>query len=337
MSKNVSESIKHLESVKLYYFSEETTARVKLFNQKAVQPGESVYCQLLLDTELYASKKDVAVIRKVNPAITVAGIEILNEQGEFANRKDETYQKNIEMYASGETESLVLSFLKNNVLVHMEDLRKKEFDITDVSDTEYIKIETYFIHKDNLSKLHKQTLGALEEFHKTNKYVNGLNKQELKSKLGLEVKSRVLNGILDLFDEVYYKDYVKLKSFEISLTEEEMKMKRRIIDYLGETFKPPKYNDVYMYFQSKEFENVFFSLVKKGEIIKIDDDIFLHKQQFERLIHSLSTFAESHEYIQLSDARDILDASRRYVVPYLEYLDKNGYTIRKENGRIWRK
>ena len=101
-----------------------------------------------------------------------------------------------------------------------------------------------------------------------------MNKQELKARLNIDVKSRVLNGILDMINEVEYKDYVKLKSFEIALTKEEEILKTRILDYLGETFKPPKYNDIYMYFQSKEFENVFFSLVKKGEIIRIDDDIF---------------------------------------------------------------
>ena len=128
-----------------------------------------------------------------------------------------------------------------------------------------------------------------------------------------------------------------MKSFEIALTEEELKMKKRIIDYLGSTFKPPKYNDIYMYFQSREFENVFFSLVKKGEIIKIDDDIYLSKHQLNRMIQVMKKFFETHEVLELSDARAILDSSRRYVVPYLEYLDKFGYTIRREKGRLWRK
>ncbi len=337
MGKNTKENLKHLESVKFYYFSEETNARVKLFNQKFVSPGESVFCQLLLESELYATKKDVAVIRKINPAITIAGVEILNEQGEFANRKDLDYQKNIKLYSEDETTSLLVNYLHSKTLVHMEDLRKREFDINEVSAAEYVKVETYYIHNDNLDKLHKLTIDTLTKFHKQHKYVNGMNKQELKSKLGIEVKSRILNGILDLFDEVYYKDYVKLKSFEISLTEDELKMKKRIIDYLGNTFKPPKYNEVYLYFQSKDFENVFFSLLKKGEMIKIDDDIYLHKDQFEKLLSIVRKFIEQNKYLEITDARSILDTSRRYAVPYLEYLDKQGYTIRKEKGRIWRK
>ncbi len=337
MSEHTLQKIKHLETIKFYYFSEETKARVKLFNQKEVQKGEEVYCQLLLETELYASKGDRGIIRKINPNQTVAGIEILNELGSYANRKDSNYLNQIKLYSEGDTTSLVKQYLLDNILVHSEDLRKKEFDISEVNEEDFVKVENYYIHNANLCQLEEETISILDTFHNENKYVYGINKSELKSKLGIEVKSRVLNGILDLFEEVEYKDIVKLKSFEIALTEEELKMKKRIIDYLGSTFKPPKYNEIYMYFQSREFENVFFSLVKKGEIIKIDEDIYLSKHQLNRLIQVMKKFFETHEVLELSDARAILDSSRRYVVPYLEYLDKFGYTIRREKGRLWRK
>lgn len=329
-------SLKHLEHIKFYYFTEETTARIKLFNKKELLPNETAYCQLLLVDELYAAKEDKAIIRKVNPNITVAGVEVLNELGEYANRKDISYEERIEKYALGESDSILLDLLKSNTLVHTEDLRKKELDINDIPDSEYVRIENYYIHNSNLCELEEKTVIYLNEFHEANKYVNGMNKAELKTRLGLNVKSRVLNGILDLFDEVEYKDIVKLKSFEIALTEEEQKLKNRILDYLGTNFKPPKYNDIYMYFQSREFENVFFSLVKKGEIIKIDDDIYLSQKQLERMKEILTNFFNTNTILDLGDARNLLDSSRRYVVPYLEYLDKIGFTSRKENGRVKR-
>lgn len=337
MSEHTKQHLKHLERIKLYYFSEELTARVKLFNQKQVSKGEKVYCQLLLDEEVFASKHDRGIIRKVNPNITIAGVEILNELGEYASRKDDTYKERIGLYAAGETSKLVEDYLIQNVVVHSEDLRKKEFDISEVPEANFVKVENYYIHNANLCTLEEQTVIILDEFHQENKYTNGMNKQELKNRLGIDVKSRVLNGILDLFEDVEYKDIVKLKSFEISLTKEEEELRTRILDYLGTTFKPPKYNDIYMYFQSKEFENVFFSLVKKNEIIRIDEDIFLSKAQLDRMIEIYDRYFETNEVLDLASARNVLDTSRRYVVPYLEYLDKIGYTSRKENGRIKRK
>jgi selenocysteine-specific elongation factor len=55
------------------------------------------------------------------------------------------------------------------------------------------------------------------------------------------------------------------------------------------------------------------------------------------MITVFSNYFADNEVLDLTQARAILDSSRRYVVPYLEYLDKHGYTSRRENGRVWRK
>lgn len=326
--------LKHLEKVKFYYFSDEVNARVKLFNQKVVSTG-TVFCQLLLEEELYATKKDRGIIRKLNPNVTIAGVQVMNELGTYANRFDELYSDRIELFDKDDSTSLLDSYLESNLLNHSEDIKKQGLDIADIDSTVF-KIENYYITKKNLDKLSKMVLEILFEFHENNKYVLGINKQELKNKLGLTVKSRIINGILDLIEDVEYKDYVKLKSFHISFNAAEQKMMDSIILYIGNTFKPPKYGDIYMNFQTKEFENVFFSLVKKKELVKIDDDIYLSKVLFNKLTGLLDKFFENNTVLELSDARMILDSSRRYVVPYLEYLDKIGYTARKETGRVKR-
>ncbi len=336
VSNNTKLGLKHLEKVKFYYFSEELTARVKLFNQKEILPGESVYCQLLLDTELYASKKDKGILRKVNPNITIAGVEILNENGVYANRFDDAYSTQIKLFDQGDKLSQIDSYFENNNLVHLSDIQKQGFSVDDLPNT-INKIENYYISNNNLNKLQEKVVDILTVFHSDNKYILGINKQELKTKLGLDVKSRVLNGILDLMNDVEYKQLVKLKSFSISLTEEELKLKEAIILFIGSSFKPPKYYDIYLNFQNLKFEDVFFSLVKKKEIIKIDDDIYLSKALFDKMISLMDEFFNLNEVLDISNARTILDSSRRYVVPMLEYLDKTGYTIRKEQGRVKRR
>jgi selenocysteine-specific elongation factor len=37
-----------------------------------------------------------------------------------------------------------------------------------------------------------------------------------------------------------------------------------------------------------------------------------------------------------TDLREMLGFSRKYLIPFLEYCDKKGYTSRQGNGRIWR-
>jgi hypothetical protein len=37
-----------------------------------------------------------------------------------------------------------------------------------------------------------------------------------------------------------------------------------------------------------------------------------------------------------TELRELLGFSRKFLIPFLEYCDKRGYTVRQGNGRVWR-
>ena len=80
--------------------------------------------------------------------------------------------------------------------------------------------------------------------------------------------------------------------------------------------------------------NIYYSLIKEKELISIDKDIVLTKNKFKEMINIFNNFFKNNNLLTLNDARNLLDTSRKYLVAYLEYLDKIGYTRRIEEGRI---
>ena len=56
------------------------------------------------------------------------------------------------------------------------------------------------------------------------------------------------------------------------------------------------------------------------------------KQLLERLRAGMATGAERTP----SELRDILGVSRKFLIPFLEYCDAAGYTVRSGSGRVWR-
>jgi selenocysteine-specific elongation factor len=74
--------------------------------------------------------------------------------------------------------------------------------------------------------------------------------------------------------------------------------------------------------------------VASGDLVQVTDDFFLHpevdRQLRQRLIEHLST----ENGLTLSAIREILNTTRKYAVPYCEYLDRIGFTRRQDDVRV---
>ncbi|XMB67686.1 selenocysteine-specific translation elongation factor [Mycoplasmatota bacterium zrk1] len=333
---NIDGVLKHLENVKFHYLASEVKAKIKLFNIKEINKGEVVYGQLLLEEELYAVNGDLGVLRKINPNITVAGVEIINVHGKFANRKDNSYVEKIKGIEEGDLFNIVSSYFKSNLFSTkknlLSDLGISDNELSEL-DLDVIEVDDIYISKENFNIFKRNVLVILNDYHKRNKYELGINKSELFNTLDLSISSKAATKFLGLIDDIEVTDKVKLKSFQISLSKEENIIAKRILKFVDSNdFKPPKYKEIIAFTDIKAME-VYFTLIKQGEIVKLDDDIVLTKHMISKLLKVLDEYFEKNQILTLTDAREILNSSRRYVVPYLEYLDKIGYTKRVESGR----
>lgn len=77
-------------------------------------------------------------------------------------------------------------------------------------------------------------------------------------------------------------------------------------------------------------------LVRSGRIVELDEERLLDREVFEELRGSVESYLAEHERARLSDLRDHLDSSRKYVIPLMEYLDRDGLTVRDGDHRYLR-
>jgi selenocysteine-specific elongation factor len=74
-------------------------------------------------------------------------------------------------------------------------------------------------------------------------------------------------------------------------------------------------------------------LVKKDEIIHYQNS-YLHKRVVMQAQAKLTGFLREHERgISLAEYRDLLSTNRKMASLLLEYFDKKGITIRRDNTR----
>jgi selenocysteine-specific elongation factor len=69
-------------------------------------------------------------------------------------------------------------------------------------------------------------------------------------------------------------------------------------------------------------------LVKEGKIVRINDSIYLTSENTDVLQEKVKEFFSRKPEMTVAEFRDLLDTSRKFALPYLEYLDAAKVTIR---------
>jgi len=75
-------------------------------------------------------------------------------------------------------------------------------------------------------------------------------------------------------------------------------------------------------------------LIQEGEIIKLDEGILLENKNYDMMKNKLIDFLKINGSISISQVRDLLGISRKYIIPLLNKMDQEKITQRKENNRI---
>jgi selenocysteine-specific elongation factor len=79
---------------------------------------------------------------------------------------------------------------------------------------------------------------------------------------------------------------------------------------------------------NKEMEELLKIMVTGGSLVRINDTIYLPSVHFRKMIDSLKAFFKTKAEMTVGEFRDILGTSRKYALPFLEYLDSNKVTLR---------
>lgn len=345
VSKSLKQKIKHLERVKFNYLTSEITCRIKLFNQTSVEPGETIYAQLLLDEPVYANQKDLGIIRSFNPSKTIGGAEIINVFGDYVHRKDENYANVLSLYENNHVQALITYHLNKHPFTKLLELKHKlnlsDQMVKDFKDTfeGVIFDDQSCLTKTTLNQYEESLKTLLNEFHQNYPFETGMNKKECQQKLSLDTLSnKIFNALVDQFEGVEtVKDKLKLRGYKTVYNKEEKAVIEAIMDaYTQVGYRPKKLNEMISSIRSSKAKNLVYALIKEGQLIKVDDEIIITKKHYQSMIEMIDAFFKDKSLLQLGDLRDMLGASRKYVVAYLEYLDQIGYTKRVESGRVKR-
>ncbi len=336
--------------VHFYVGTSELTARIIIYNKTELRPGESAYCQFRFKDLVAVTSGDRFIIRRFSPLLTVGGGVVLDPSPRRRKRKaghvvptlrDRSIE-DLEVFEHGSLESKISmkifhSWISGVPLQGLEGWVNAELpDITSaikllMREGEVIQVENRLLHKKAFEDFSVKVLFCIRGFYEKNPLKPGIPKEDLRAFFKW-LDQRLFEGLLCAVKEIAAeKEIVRLKTFKISLSEDKKLLKEKISRALdSHAFQPPMKEELAeeMSVSSKEIGELIKIMVSEGSLVRINDSIYLTANGYNKMIEGLKNFFRKKPDMTVGEFRDILDTSRKYALPFLEYLDSNKITLR---------
>jgi selenocysteine-specific elongation factor len=99
--------------------------------------------------------------------------------------------------------------------------------------------------------------------------------------------------------------------------------------------EPPSVNELVLRYGSS-VPALLRLLERQGRIVQVETDRYYDRSVLETMIARLKeSLVPGNAYVP-AQLRDILGFSRKYLIPFLEFCDRNGLTERRGDGRVLR-
>jgi len=350
--------VKNRAPVRFHTGTHEVLGNLILLESEELQPGETTVAQIRLESPVAIVKDDRYVVRSYSPVRTIGGGFIINPVPQKHKRmKSDVTERLKQIDGLGPDEMIShyvddsgykgVSFSTLKVMTNLSGkqldksiqslLSKKEIIQTNKENQTYIHIHTF-------DKLKKDLINHIESYHKAHPLKQGPAKEELKSKFPAFIDSKLFNLILNQMIKdnlvVQEENIVRSPEHTVSLGADQSDVKAKILKAYQETgLTPPYFKELSktLELDPKQAKDVLMLLVKEGAIIKVKDDLYFDTKAINHLKEELKTFLLENDEITTPRFKEMAGASRKYVIPLLEYFDSTNVTILIGDNRKLRK
>jgi selenocysteine-specific elongation factor len=77
-------------------------------------------------------------------------------------------------------------------------------------------------------------------------------------------------------------------------------------------------------------------LERDGVVERVSDDRYYGRDALQEMVGILRSELQPGRMYSPSELREVLGVSRKYLIPFLEFCDRNGVTERRQQGRAVR-
>ena len=162
-----------------------------------------------------------------------------------------------------------------------------------------------------------------------------MDMEELRGKLIFDLSPKIFRVVVDtLINEktiAKEENLLRLASHKVQLGGQEKTLMDKIKKILGEQpLAPPDVKEIEKQaaVQRTKLMEVLRLLERDGSVVRVTTDMYFLASSIEKLRAALKNFLMEKGEINAAAFRDLINSSRKYTIPLLEYFDREGLTIR---------
>ncbi|MGI6685431.1 MAG: selenocysteine-specific translation elongation factor [Bacillota bacterium] len=342
--------------VRIHHGTREVLGRVNLLDREELLPGDSCFCQLVLETPLMALREDHFVIRSYSPMITIGGGIIIDPLPARHKRYKESVIKNLEVRSKGNPQELIIQTIGADQVglltqkaisagTGLDEALVKD-ELINLNETgQIVSIDgegtAYYLLKEQEDEWLTKIKNRLADYHRKFPLRPGMPKEELRSRDFSQITGKVFHLLLEHWAEKnefrLENQNIAARDFKAEVTSDVAKAIQLIEQgLLKEPFSPPSWDELAQTAGiSGETKNeIYLWLLNSQRIVKLSDEVIISGQALAEAKEKIGSFIKGNGSIQLAETRDLLNTSRKYALPLLEYLDQVKFTRRKGDMRV---
>jgi selenocysteine-specific elongation factor len=333
-----------------------TSASIILLDREEMAPGESGFAQLRLEAPVVALPQDRFVIRGSGVIQTLGGGVVLDAHPGRHKRNATSVIEDLTILREGNQDQAIAQHINHSGMggISSDDLLKRlatsSSEVQKVIKKMIDKGEALSIDPEKMKvidirfyhRLREMALAQLKEFHQRSPMKSGLAKEELRTKLPMEVDVKLfqilLNELIQSKEVLLERDKLRLPTHQISSMDERGLIKRVEEAVLKAGLQSPSPRELSEAWSEKEegIQAVFEHLVHEGVLVKIKSGIYIHRVPFGDLKEELVSFLKKNKEITTPQFKEMTNASRKYAIPLIEYFDQIKLTLRLGEKRVLR-
>jgi selenocysteine-specific elongation factor len=325
---------------------------IVLGTRDEIAPGDSAVCQLVVSAPLFTLRGDRFIVRDETAQRTLGGGTVLHPWAPAHERGDPALEDRLRTLRTDDAAVLAEWFLDNRhqfetpiaPLYHFLNLRVEEAMEQAVGNPGIRTLvqdgEHLFTTQRKWAGLTKLLLDALQRFHRAHPLEAGDDMEALREQLHVAIGPKAFRAVIAHLETervvVREGNLLRLPDHRVALQSEEQAAADGIRTLLGRTpLAPPDPRQMAaeLGLDGGRLMQVLRVLERERVVVRIGGDLYFLRETVDAVARALREQFSEADDITPAAFRDRFQTTRKYAIPLLEHLDREGVTIRKGDTR----
>lgn len=319
-------------SVRFHLATSDVGARI-VASGSPLEAGQSRAVKIILDRPVVARAGDRFVLRAASPLATIGGGMVTDP---LAPRRGKPFPER-EMSPDDMLHWIAAEAGLSGIADATLPVRLRKPEGSDLSKV-VTGVADRWYSTGALDDARSDLLGLVRKHHSDKPLDPGAAREDVRSRLGADpalfdqlVSELVARKKLESAGAV-----LRLPGRAAELSPAQQKVADAILAELASAGREPPSLAELEQRHGAQTAGVLRHLERQKRVVQVEDTRFYGPDAVRELLGRLEEGMSGKGEMAPTDLKEVLGFSRKYLIPFLEYCDKRGYTQRVGGGRIWR-